>query len=452
LVALAAVLFLIGAGGDTGQGAVTHETRWMVTDVLSGVVAPPWAILWANRPIWFEGWNAAGNSESPSRRIELVRDELLTVMRKRLYALDVATGGVRWSLALDGDEIFDWKVVGRTLVYSSVDYRGEAAALRAGVDLDRRGHAWRTRGNSSKLFDTEHITSAPPSDVVFAAITGIGDTANHLVAVDAATGEPRWTVRTDIRRSTDMREQRFAFRGQLYSLVQGNRGGLALRGFSLRDGAESSTVHLVGAQRLGNPVIPTAVRSDGLVFAIYPEWARNEGQQFRDGGRADSAFAYSIARQALLWTTQLLRGDEPRYSRVKRLALGRDEDGPLFVTVVPASYVLLDASTGAIRKRGSLPGYVGWSDLGALLYAHPYVYAGARRARGNGDRMAYDLIALDVDKGTVAWRYELDGDDRMRSMARAEILNFIVSGKTVFVARADGMIMRFESAPHEPQK
>jgi outer membrane protein assembly factor BamB len=450
---LAAVVLLIGAGGDTGQKAATHEERWMVTDALTRPVAPPWMLIWMNRPIWFEGWNAAGNSESTSRRIELVGDQLLTVMRKRLYALESATGSVRWSLALEGDEIFDWKIIGRRLIYSSVDYRGAATGLRAGLDLERRDHAWQQRGNASKLFDAENITVASATDVVFAAEAGIGDTANHLVAVDAATGRHHWTIGTDVHRSTDMRGQRFSLEGQLYSFVAGPTGsGLSLRRFSLVDGGEGATIHVIGTQRLGKPVIPTAVRNGGLVFAVYPELLLNENPRFGALGSLDSVFAYSIPHSRLLWTTRLLHGSEPRYSRVKKLALGGGTNGLLLATLAPDAYAVLDPDTGAIRKRGQLPGYVGWSDFGALLYAHPYVYAGARRARGDGTRMVYDLIALDVDKGTVAWRYELDGDDRMRSMARAEILNFIVSGKTVFVARADGMIMRFESARHEPQK
>jgi outer membrane protein assembly factor BamB len=448
LGSLAVILLLTGAAGDASRGRVTHEYRWMVTDALSTLVAPPWKLVWAERPIWFEGWNAAGNSESPNRRIELLGEELLSVMRKRLYAMDLSTGRTRWSLGLDGDEIFDWKVAGRMVVYSSVDFAGEAIAIRAGVDLDQRSHRWRQRGNASRLFDAEHITTVPPRNVVFAAETGIGYAANHLAAVDAATGQTRWTVDTDVRRSTDMQSQRFMLGASLYSLVAGSGGsGLSLRRFALLDGGGVQTIHVIGTQRLGNPVIPTAVREDGVLFAVYPEWLGKDDSPPRASGTIDIAFAYDIPDKKLQWTTQLLRGDEGPYKRVKKLALGTDVAGPLLATVWPDSYVLLDSATGAIRKQGRLPGYVGWSDFGALLYSHPYVYAGARRARG--ERMAYDLVALDVDNGTIAWRYELDADDRMRAMARAEILNFIVSGTTVFVARADGMIMRFESAPHD---
>jgi outer membrane protein assembly factor BamB len=445
LGSLAAVLFLIGAGAH--RTSVTHEYRWMVADALPGLVAPPWRLVWAERPIWFEGWKAAGNSESPSRRIQLVGEELLTVMRKRLYAIDISSGSTRWSLNLDGDEIFDWKVIGRTLVYSSVDYRGEATALRGGVDLDRRTHAWRQRGNVSRSFDAEHITIVPPGVVIFAAVTGVGYRANHLVAVDALAGQMKWRVGSDTGRSADMSSQRFTFNGGLYSFVAGPRdAGLAIRAFSLTDGAARGTSPVIGTQRLGNPVLPTAVRDDGVVFAVCPELQLHENPRLGALGALDSVFAYSISSGKLIWTTQLLRGDKASNRSVTKLALSPDADGAVLAMVWPDSYAVLGSATGAIRKQARLPDYAGWSDFGALLYSHPYVYAGGRRARG--ERMAYDLVALDVDNGTIAWRYELEADDRMRSMARAEILNFIVFGTTVFVARADGMIMRFESAPH----
>lgn len=450
LVVLAMTMLLLGHAAATSRDIVAHQYRWMVSEEEPGVVLPPWTLAWAHRPIWFENWNPAGSSESPSRRAALVGDQLVTVMRKHLHALDPSTGTTRWTLRLDGDEIFDWKVVGQMLVYSSVDYSGDAVGLRGAVDLEQRTHAWRHRGNQSRLFDAEDIIVGSSTDVIFVAGTGIGDTANHLVAVDPATGRTRWVLGTDTARSTDMRLQRFTFGGRLYSFVAGAaRAGLALRAFSLAHGAEVSTVHMLGTERLGNPLIPTAVRNDGTVFAVYPaRLPREELRRRGDLGATDTVFAYSIPAGKLLWSTQVLRGDEPGYNWVKALALSPQSDGFLLATIWPDAYTLLDPATGAIRKRGRISGYLGWSDVAAVLYSHPYVFAGARR--GEGTRMAYDLVALDVDTDTVAWQFGLETQDRIVSYSRAELLNFIVSGPSVFLSRADGMLMRFERVARQP--
>jgi len=115
------------------------------------------------------------------------------------------------------------------------------------------------------------------------------------------------------------------------------------------------------------------------------------------------------------------------------------------VTTDPNRIIAIDRDTGAIRKEVALPGYVGWTEPNALLYSYPYVFTSARRATGSG--MAYDLVAINIESMQVAWSYEISRQPEVFGTARAEILNFALSGEVIFVARADSRIMAFRPSP-----
>ena len=125
---LALVFFLLGAGpGMADEGSVSYVTRWMVTES-SSLVKPPLWQLWTRSPVWFEQWGAKGRSESPSRRLALTPAGLVTLIKGDLYVLRREDGSTLWSLPLEGDEFFDWKLLDSTLVYSAVDWGEEATA------------------------------------------------------------------------------------------------------------------------------------------------------------------------------------------------------------------------------------------------------------------------------------------------------------------------------------
>jgi outer membrane protein assembly factor BamB len=416
--------------GDAGVPAeVTYAWRWGVTERPQRPIAPPFRAVWTSTPIVFERWNPGGASEAPSRRVSLHENGLLTVMRRTLYVLDRRDGAVIWSTRLRGKEIFDWKLMGDIVVYASYegDERSDAwFSLRGAIDVKRRKEAWH-RKVPIKYYRSEWLLLAPPATVIVG-----GDRGTDLEALDSVDGSTRWRVPKDVR-PVDVRFYSwFVVQQTAYALVTGPTG-LSLKGYDVATGQDRGMRLLIRGDKVSNLPAPLGVAANQFLICADERIRSN----------ADVIVGYDLLAKSVEWATQV---DHRGRSLVfgKKLAVGTSPDQPVVASYWPNRYVVLGTRKGDLVRDGQLPGYEGWTDQNAMLYSHPYVFAGARRSIGR--KMAYDLIALNVESGAIEWAYELDRQGEPFLTADAEILNFVVEGSMVYVARADGRVMAFRSA------
>jgi outer membrane protein assembly factor BamB len=104
---------------------------------------------------------------------------------QRVYALDAATGAVRWSFAT-GDVVHASPAVADGVVYIG-SWDRNLYALEAATGRER----WRyTTGNDTTIYNQIGIAS---SAAVAGGMVFVGGRDGHFHAVDAKTGEPRWT-------------------------------------------------------------------------------------------------------------------------------------------------------------------------------------------------------------------------------------------------------------------
>jgi hypothetical protein len=249
------------------------------------------------------------------------------------------------------------------------------------------------------------------------------------MVVDSRTGQVMWRREKRSSEWTAIRYSAFVAGDLLYLLVSPKAGGFALQPVDLATGAPLPMRPIIENRRYGgNAIIPFAVR-DGSLFAAYPV--------------ENGMLAYDLAAGRRRWDIVIPTLGGSDY--ILRIATDPTCVQPLVCVVWPNRYLLIRPDSGALLKDVKLPGYEGWSEFGAVLYSHPYLYAGARRRDGDG--MAYDLVALNLVTDTIDWRHPIDRQSKPFGKARAEILNFVVDGRMVYVARADAKIMAFRSAP-----
>jgi outer membrane protein assembly factor BamB len=420
---------LVLGGGTTPQDAVTYAWRWGITEAPGRLVAPPLKAVWSRSPIFFERWGRGGVSEPPSRRVSPHETGLLTVMKRALYVLDRRDGAVVWSTPLRGLEIFDWKLMGDAVVYASYEHDERSGAwwsVRAAIDLKRRKEVWH-RKTATKYFQPEWLLPTPLATI----IVGDEDTA-ELEALDMGDGTTRWKAPKAVKPIQVRYYSWSVVRQTAYALVTGD-GGLFLKGYDVATGRDRDPVLLIRADKVSNLPAPLGIALNRLLIC----------ENNRVDSPASVIVAYDLLGQRIEWTTRVAHPTSPS-AYGKRLAVGADPDQPIVVTYWPNRYVVLGTRTGELRRDGQLPGYEGWTEHNAMLYSHPYVFAGARRVIGR--KMAYDLIALNVQTGAIEWTHELDRQGEPFLTADAEILNFVVEGSMVYVARADGRVMAFRSA------
>ena len=156
------VLALLGNDGVArGLDAATGEELWATPIVPSAAVAPAtFADLTGDIVVMSMG--------QPDRRTEPDR---------ALWALDLASGNVRWKVEIDSDGIVGHPVSDGDRVYVWLARNADDTALRA-LDLATGEELWKLPGE---------VSAAPPrveGDIVWA-----GNTAGVMRAVDAATGE-----------------------------------------------------------------------------------------------------------------------------------------------------------------------------------------------------------------------------------------------------------------------
>jgi outer membrane protein assembly factor BamB len=436
---LALVLGLLTAGA-TGTN-VTHAYRWMVsTAAADRPIAPPLEVVWQRSPIWFERWNPAGSSESPSRRLAPGGSGLVTVLRRKLHVLDWQTGRTVWTCPLQGDEIFDWKLAGNVLVYASYghdDSHQRYWGIRAAIDLRQRRQLWAQR-RSTPYLRKEWILIHDRT-----ALFG-DDRSNELSAFIVEDGTLRWRKPQRTRDHYSIQATWFARADRLYALAGAEeRSGLFLKIFEIDTGEERPLTHLIGRDAVSNLHAPSAVTPDGRLFVEYYAFRSGNGWMI----------AYDLEGQRLLWATEVVRSTDSSDQGVlsgKKIVLGAQSGEPLVATYRPNRYLVLNPATGAVLKDAVLPGYVGWTEHNAVLYSYPYLFTSARRAVGTGQ--AYDLIALNLDTGKIDWSYEIERRDERFLTASAEILNFLVEGGEIYLSRTDARVMAFRSATGAGQR
>ena len=258
------------------------------------------------------------------------------------------------------------------------------------------------------------------------------------MAVDVRSGKRRWAVQTPFALGTIIPDSWFVYDGRLWGLVSPRERELQLAQFDIGDGRQLSSLDVVGTEYVGNIFQPRVVSHDGTLYIGL-------NKIVRPGKRAVVAFTIRDGRP--LWSAPIAlppRTESSGPFTLKRVAIGPGTE-PVVVTMDPNRIIAIDRDTGAIRKEVALPGYVGWTEPNALLYSYPYVFTSARRATGSG--MAYDLVAINIESMQVAWSYEISRQPEVFGTARAEILNFALSGEVIFVARADSRIMAFRPSP-----
>lgn len=220
---------VIVAGGVArclGDGDVQHVQLWMISQAAPRAVAPPWTLHWETSPIWFERWNAAGLSESPSRRIAVTDKHVLTVARRTLYFIDKATGRTGDSIELMGNEIFDWAVVGGHVVYASWDWNTRNP-IHGAVELTGRKAAWVSR-EPGRIDLPEWIVPLDSETVLFGSDSD-GPASGQFAAVDLRSGARRWTVAKTFGLSTVIPHAWFIYGRQLLGLLSSREGGGRMR-------------------------------------------------------------------------------------------------------------------------------------------------------------------------------------------------------------------------------
>jgi outer membrane protein assembly factor BamB len=435
LIGFLAVGLATGVGMTAGK-PIAHAYRWMVTVASgAGAVSPPWALLWDRNPIWFERWNPGGFSESPSRRLAAGPEEFVTVMRRTLYGLDKHTGQSVWSLPLQGEEIFDWAVADGVLVYAAYGHDEKDRrywGIRAAVDLRTRKEVW-ARTRPTPYLRKEWLLIQGERGI-------FGDNrTEELTALTLRDGATLWTAPQNVDPVYPVEASWFVYGNVLCALAgHKGRGGLFLKRFDLATGRELPALHLVGDQAVSNLYAPSVITPDGRLFVEY--------HAFRV--RKAWIVAYDLEAARLLWERQTLDGTEPgrwEVRRAKRIVLGGAPTVAV-VTSAPARYLLLDPATGTVLRDQSLPAtYAGWTEHNALLYSHPYLFTSARRPLQSG--MAYDLICLNLETGTVEWTHEISRQDDRFLTASAEVLNFLLETRQVYLSRTDAHVMAFRAAP-----
>ncbi len=434
MLGMLCVISMIGVSICLGDGEVRHVQLWMVNQAPAGSVAPPWTLQWERSPIWFERSNPAGLSESPSRRVAVTDTHALTVARRTLYFLNKTTGRTEDSLELLGDEIFDWTIVGGYFVYSSWD-RDTGAPIHGAVELARRKTAWSGR-EAGRVDLPEWLVPVNGEAVIFGSNRD-GPTRRQFMAVDVRSGKRRWAVQTPFALGTIIPDSWFVYNGKLWGLVSPRERGLQLAQFDIGDGRQLSSLDVAGPDYVGNIFQPRVVSHDGTLYIGWNKLGRPEKR---------AVVAFTIRDGRPLWSVPIAVPPPTGYvpATFKHVAIGLDTE-PVVVTMRPNRIIAIDRDTGAIKKEMTLPGYAGWTEPNALLYSYPYVFTSARRATGSG--MAYDLVAINIESMQVAWSYEISRESEIFGTARAEILNFALSGEGIFVARADSRIMAFRPAP-----
>jgi outer membrane protein assembly factor BamB len=407
----------------------------MVSQAAPRAVTPPWTLHWETSPIWFERWNAAGLSESPSRRIAVTDKHVLTVARRTLYFLDKTTGRTDDSLELIGNEIFDWMVVGGYVVYASWDWNTRNP-IHGAVELTNRKAAWVDR-DPGRIDLPEWIVPLDRGTLLFGSDSD-GPASGQFVALDLRSGVRRWALTKTFALSSVIPRSWFVYGRQLLGLLSSREGGLRLARFDASDGRELSSVDLVKGEQIGNFFQPRVVGDDGTLIIGYNKITRPERR---------AVMAFDARDGRALWNVSIAIPPVGESGALKRVLVGPGRE-PVVATMWPNRVIALDRETGAIKGEVSLPGYVGWTEPNALLYSYPYVFTSARRVAGSG--MAYDLIAINIEEMRIAWSYEISKQPEAFLTARAEILNFVPSEGLIFVARADSRVMAFRPSSARP--
>ncbi len=425
---------LAGEQAVASDPFIGYVYRWMITETAGGVAAPPLTLLWDRSPIWFEGSNPGGRSESPGRRIAEASDGFVTVMKRTLYLLDKQNGKTLWSLPLPGEEILDWKLAENMFLYSAVDYTRKLS-LKGAIDLGQRKEAWSRQEPVSRLFRPDRLVPTP-NKAVYSSDGDDRGANDEIVAIGLETGAVQWKMSKDLDHSTLVPFTWFVYGENIYILISPREGGLYIRSFDLTSGRGSARAHILGNDRLGNFFHPTALKPDGTLLIGYNKILDPEKRLF---------LGFNLNENKLLWNTNVTLGGVSQPRSFQHIVVSRIREQPIVATLGPNRFIVFDSTTGSVILDNTLQGYVGWTEPNAILYSYPYLFTSARRS--SGSVMVYDLIALNVDTGKIEWSYEIDTQRGPFSTANAEILNFIVLGDTVYLSRTDGRIMAFRAGP-----
>ena len=439
------------------EDSVSHVNRWMVTEAPAGVVTPPLRLVWNKSPvITLFHWLNIGNYmlEDQNRRLVDTPYGLAVIIKRKLYIIDKRTGSTRWSLRLEGEGVLDWTVQGDTLFYSSNEkglepsgflkeelrrqglyVEGEKllpVAIHAAVDLRRGTHLWSTRVVPDGRYVPEWVMAAN-GRVIFGTDVD-GDLGHATLSVyEASSGRVVWQRRNDMDRSSLMRASWFVYGDYIYAVTtKPDSGGLYLQGYGLSTGEKIASVPLFGAGSTVRRYSPHAFREDGVLFQSFTPF---------DSDSRIFLVAYDINNQRLVWSSLLHGGVPPSQLLPMLIALGPDSGDPVLMAVSPNRIVAVDPKTGQITMKGSLAGHYQWVDHVPTLYSYPYLFTGVVKRSGN--RMSYDLIALNIETGNTEWSYEIDS---ARNGEADMIMNFVVSGDIVYVARSDGRILAFQAS------
>ena len=285
-----------------------------------------------------------------------------------LHAFDVATGATRWRVGLAERGLVGAPVVAGDLAHVSFvdeDEEGEPVTHVRGLSRADGAEAWRATvpGRSQGTLAVYDATLFLTFRVGF---------DGNLHALDARTGEARWTV------------ERIPGAAGAIAVADGVllvQGMVSLHAFDPADGARRWTAREAGSRsNLAAPAI-----ADGLAY-----WAGADGR----------LRALDLASGAPVWNASL--ADEPLESTPAVL------DGRVYVGGAEGWLHALDARTGEeVWRVRSHDG----ARFGGAVHSYVAVTRDAAFLVEEDARQRIAVVAVDARNGTLAWTYRLNSTD-----------------------------------------
>jgi outer membrane protein assembly factor BamB len=339
-------------------------------------------------------------------------------------------------------DVTDWRANDEIVFFAAVDYSDSKSTigLRGAIDFYSRKLLWLNRLADKQRYygggSAEWVLPIDDQRVLFSTEFSHVFFLGPLDILDARSGKTRVSFEKGFQYLEDVALSWFTKEGKLYVFLQPKTGGIELQPYDLNTGRRLATKRIIGDQRVGNNPFPVAIAGhETLVLPYKPN----------DKSQPTTLVGFSLSEERVAWQMSM-PGTERTYSRyIEQLVRNGREPNLLVAMTEPNGIMLLNGQVGSIVKQGQLEGYVGWDSRQAVLYAHPYLYAGARRKTSNG--MAYDLVALNIESGAVEWSYEIDKQSEISVSPRAELQNLIAVNDRVYVLTVDGRIMAFRARP-----
>lgn len=420
----------------TDNHEVSYAERWRVTEVEPGAVVTPLKPLWEKSPAWFPRQNRSGANEVIIRRLAATSQGLVTLINRNFYLLDKETGSTKWSFPLkEGVEVTDWKIKDDVIFYTARDWSdlNKKRDWRGAIDVVQRKLLWNNVlvDDEKRYFgggSFEWVLLLPKQRLLYSTQYSDPFFMGPLDLLDARNGQTQLRMEKGFGYLQDLFLSWFYYDEKLNVFLHPRSGGLQLQSYDLAQGKQLAPVHIYGDKVAGNSPLPYLVQAGNGSTVIFVYEPINQ---------PGALVAYSLKEGKVLWDISLAFL-EAQGSRVRQLLQHPSQKNLLIATVSPNRYLLIDTENHVITKQGKIPGYAQWEQFNSVLYSYPYIFAGAHRQTGKD--IAYDLVALNVETGKVDWSYENGVNSPL-----AEILSLVLSDGKVYLSRADGKVLAFQS-------